>query len=445
MRAAWSVPRLTKMFSSARAHAEYPHPAQQGAPGSAKRNMADAARSVRAAAPGSLQPEGPCNQGAREHQAAEPSLDAQLAQRRRAEAADVADHAMAEEIKTRFSGCWSPDQKIGRATVKELEPFLQRVHGEGKRLGRIAYGTALNACVPSGSSRSAQRIVRLMKKHGVRMRASSYNHLLLALSKNSETEAMQRAFEEMHTAGIPANKVTFTALLEGVGRRNPAETGAIWAAMKAEGVRPDHILFAKYVRYSPSPQDAIARLAEAKKTLTKLNPEILRILYGSLITVAATAGRIAIATQAFEDLVAKEGVRPEVQQWTALMSVHASLGDAQSCLDVFRRMSDSGVTPTEATYATLLRACEVSAPPDVPLATSVFQRLPQKFLRSKILHSWLLRVLAASGDEAALKKHLKKMDAYHIPTHLQRHKYMELLEEAKSQATRDARRREARL
>ena len=315
-------------------------------------------------------------------------------------------------LQQEFPECFVRQRGAARASqasprVAQMPRFLEDLRTRrGFTLGRLTYSVALKGCVPSGALKEAELILAEMKKHGIPLEVVHYNNILLILARLEQVERFLEYYKEMRVQRRFCNAVTYSALLDCVGRTRPAEMENIWNTMVNDGCTPDAMHHTTFIRYSPNLATALHRLSLAKESGKLITPA-----YNAALTVAARGRHVKAGEGVFGELM-QSGLEVNVASWTALMSLYTEVGDIESATGVWKRMSSSGVQPNEVTLSVLLRGCSAAVPPAVSFAEAAYEARPAPLRQSRLLTKAMVLLYASAGQVQQVDDLMRSANAH---------------------------------
>jgi pentatricopeptide repeat protein len=214
----------------------------------------------------------------------------------------------------------------------------------------VTYLCVLKACGIVGSQKVGEDIDIEIRKQGLLQNEYALGNALV--DTYSKCNAMEKAHEVFKLLPM-RDVVSWNALItgyvqNGLGR----EALECVRQMQEVGVRPDMITYVSILKACgivgslEIGQDIDAEVRKQgllHKDVTVGN---------ALVDMYSKCGSLEKAHAVFEQLPVKD-----VVTWSALISGHAQLGDANISLHLYRRMAEKDILPNSVTFVVLLSAC----------------------------------------------------------------------------------------
>ncbi|XP_024545182.1 pentatricopeptide repeat-containing protein At4g02750-like [Selaginella moellendorffii] len=177
----------------------------------------------------------------------------------------------------------------------------------------FSHNTAMAAHAQAGHIHKAKEIFEKMEEPST----VSWNTLICIFVQAGECESAARLFHQMDLEGAQADKVSFLAVLDALGR--------ITALQKGKLVHGE-------LHHSRFQSDVITSNA--------------------VVNFYGRCGYLQGAKVAFEAMT-----RQDVVSWNGIISVYANNGHFEETFDLFWRMKLEGLDPDEVTFVSVLSAC----------------------------------------------------------------------------------------
>eukprot|EP00659_Diplonema_papillatum_P011966 gene11966-18469_t len=134
-----------------------------------------------------------------------PPTEAEIITQR--EVGDEEDHMVAQALASEFKQCFVRDAAGKRAKKDEVNtrallPFIAEQRSAGKKVGRVTYSKAINACVSSLSLQEAQRIYDDMVRNNVKPTLQTLNSLMIISARTQHIEELWDFYKEMTKFGL---------------------------------------------------------------------------------------------------------------------------------------------------------------------------------------------------------------------------------------------------
>merc|ERR1719443_276246 len=260
----------------------------------------------------------------------------------------------------------------------------------------VTVGCFVDALAMNGGAEDALGVVHRLLRDPARAGVVNniiFSTLLKGFAKTKQTERLFAVHAEMQERGIAGNTVTFNTLLDACAKCGCMDKAAgLLADMRAAGIAPDTITYSTLVKghcFSGDIDAAFTVLSDMR-TEGKFKPD--EILYNSLLdgcakehrlqealdlfarmradgvkpsnftlcTLIKLLGRARRLPQAFgilEELSKSEGLRPNVQVYTCLMTACVGNGQLDKALQLHNEVIAAGCMPDEKMYTMLVRGC----------------------------------------------------------------------------------------
>lgn len=174
---------------------------------------------------------------------------------------------------------------------------------------------------------------------------------------NSDSEKL---LEKMKSAGIAPGRGTYVALLGALGKgsqTNKAEE--LVSTLEETGPKPDiTILNGLLDAYGQAGEfdkmdNFLEQLKNGPHKPDKTSFEIVIDFHGEL-------GNEGVVEELFKEMVQWD-LKPTVKVWNGMMKVHAKKQMLRRCLNILKKMKDSGIGPNQHTKTLLMKACRSEA------------------------------------------------------------------------------------
>ncbi|KAH9566301.1 hypothetical protein CY35_04G124300 [Sphagnum magellanicum] len=199
------------------------------------------------------------------------------------------------------------------------------------------------------------QLLDLMYANGAQVNAF---HICRAISVCVNEKAMSVAEEIIQRTKTMGNRAAinnafvFAKLIQGYCSSNQRkEAFAMLAAMDAEGVIPDVVIYNTLLETEQSPEGVDFLLKEMKARAIQLNERT----YSAAIRCYGRTGQLGAVRRLWQQLTKAE-VSPSVFTFNSLLDAYASVGDVDSCKEIMTQMKLKGMPVTRDSYNTLLKA-----------------------------------------------------------------------------------------
>ncbi|KAL9236966.1 hypothetical protein vseg_011569 [Gypsophila vaccaria] len=175
------------------------------------------------------------------------------------------------------------------------------------------------------------------------------NCMLNLYGKFGRVEAARDLFEAMVVRDI----ISWNSLVSTYVQAGDLE-GTLWLLnkMKREGFSPNQRTFGTVVSSSESLQNGVELGSMVHDEIISCGLEVNAHLATSLVGLYSKHGDVSAAFKIFERVSDKDDIL-----WTSMISAFVQNDCASSSLVVFSQMLESRVTPSTATFATVIAAC----------------------------------------------------------------------------------------
>lgn len=272
--------------------------------------------------------------------------------------------------RTLLCGCLRKGQ-LGRC-----KRILSMMITEGCYPSPQIFNSLVHAYCRSGEYSYAYKLIRKMVKCGCQPGYVVYNILIGGICGNEELpssemlEMAEKAYDEMHNAGVVLNKVNvsnFARCLCSAGKFERAFN--IIREMMSKGFIPDSSTYSKVIGFlcnASKVEKAFLLFEEMKRS--SIVPDVYT--YTILIDSFCKAGLIEQARNWFDEMV-RDGCAPNVVTYTALIHAYLKARKLSNANELFELMFSEGCIPNVVTYTTLIdghckageieRACQIYA------------------------------------------------------------------------------------
>lgn len=220
---------------------------------------------------------------------------------------------------------------------------------EGVTPDKVTYVTILDACTSKSVLGQGERIHAEVVEHGFEMDVFVGTALLSMYGRCDTLDAAGRMFNRMPTRNVVSWNALGTACIRH-GKGNKA-LESFWL-MQQSNVTPSNLSFL-------SALEACNTLEEGKmihNCIRHFDFESDNLVSTALISMYGKLGRLDDAHKVFENLSMKTAV-----SWNAMIAVYAQHGQGRDALQLYNKMELNGVSPGQATFASILSACALEA------------------------------------------------------------------------------------
>ncbi|KAJ6431984.1 hypothetical protein OIU84_019284 [Salix udensis] len=235
-----------------------------------------------------------------------------------------------------------------------VKDSMRVFHGMKER-DSISWTTMITGLLQNGLEAEAMDLFRDMRREGMAMDQSEYNHNVFVGSalvdmycKCKSVRYAEAVFKRMTNKNV----VSWTAMLVGYGQNGFSEEAVrVFCDMQRNGIEPDDFTLGSVISSCAN----LASLEEgAQFHCQALVSGLISFITVSnaLITLYGKCGSIEDSNQLFDEM----NFRDEIS-WTALVSGYAQFGKATETIDLFERMLVQGLKPDAVTFIAVLSAC----------------------------------------------------------------------------------------
>ncbi|CAK8997705.1 unnamed protein product [Durusdinium trenchii] len=246
------------------------------------------------------------------------------------------------------------------------------------------YDAVLTACAKSpyvkASHRLAVETFERAQQAPVKLRLTTFNAMINAVGREGLRLA-ERWFAKTIEAGLRPDRVTFTIMVSVAAKHRDLQSAEGWfRAAQDAGIKADVVMYSALL-------DAAAKTGKPdladewfKELLAQgLIPDT--VAYTTLMEAHARAGEMTRARGYFAEMESFEQ-KPTVESYSAIINGYARLGNLESAAKWFGDMERKGLIATVIQFNQLLRACaeSSSSAPDErkAFAEEVFQRMLER-------------------------------------------------------------------
>ncbi|KAJ7516979.1 hypothetical protein O6H91_21G007300 [Diphasiastrum complanatum] len=184
----------------------------------------------------------------------------------------------------------------------------------------VTFTTAIKACVTMGLMDEARSILEEMAAQKVPANTVTYNTLLQGYCSASDMDKAHALVEDMKKAGVLLDVVTYNTMINGcIECDDNFGALALFREMRGAGMAPT------------------------------------KVSYTTLMKAFGKSGQTKLVTKVFEEMSLDPRVKVDVIAWNTLIDSYCKaglMGDAKKFLNM---MKEQGVSPTAATYGTIVK------------------------------------------------------------------------------------------
>ncbi|PKA53849.1 Pentatricopeptide repeat-containing protein [Apostasia shenzhenica] len=232
---------------------------------------------------------------------------------------------------------------------EESLKFFSQMIREGMRPDEFSLGSALRACA------GLKGVIFGRQIHGYLFRSgfafdlcvgSSLAHMYMKCSCLQEGEGALK--------GMPAlNVVSCNTVIAGRAQNGDYE-GAIdyLVLMKAAGLVPDAVTFVSIVS-SCSDLAALSQGQQIHAQAIKAGVNLCVPVRSSLVSMYSKCGCLQDSINVFDESLEE----PDLVLWSAAIAAYGFHGHGRKAIQLFEKLVDDGIEPSEVTFLSLLYAC----------------------------------------------------------------------------------------
>ncbi|KAJ9562572.1 hypothetical protein OSB04_007732 [Centaurea solstitialis] len=252
-------------------------------------------------------------------------------------------------------------------TAKEAWEFFETLNVRGLKWSLEVMGSLIKSFCDEGLKKEALIIQLEMEKKGIASNTIIYNTIMNAFSKSDQMEEAEGLFAEMKAKGIEPTTASYNILMDGYSRRMQPEV--------------------------------------VEKLMTEMEEIGLRA--GPLIHAYSIGGWHEKADIAFENMK-RDGVRPSIETYTALLDAFRRSGDTESLTRIWKTMISEKVRGTRVTFNILVDGFAKQG--RYQEARDVISEFGKIGLKPTVMtYNMLINAYARGGVESKIPQLLKEM------------------------------------
>lgn len=235
--------------------------------------------------------------------------------------------------------------------IETLELFHGLLHFPYLKPDAFTYPSVLKACSGLGRVGYGKMLHTLVVKSGFGLDVVVMSSVVGMYAKCNVFEDAIKLFDEMPDRDVVSwNNVISCYYQNG----QPEKALELFQEMKGSGFEPDSVTLTTAI-------SSCARLLNLERG-KEIHMELVRsgfVLDGfvgsALVDMYGKCGCVKMAEEIFGQVQ-----RKNVVSWNSMIAGYSLKGDSQSCIELFRRMHEEGITPTLTTLSSILMACSRS-------------------------------------------------------------------------------------
>ncbi|GAA5810363.1 hypothetical protein MFLAVUS_003784 [Mucor flavus] len=253
---------------------------------------------------------------------------------------------------------------IGYAQTGEMEKakvYYDRIKAMGHYPDSNGYASLLlgSAKCATDEATDALVIYEEAKRHHVKPTTFFYNVVISKLAKARKLDSALCLFEEMRLFKIPANSITYGAIISASVRSgSEAQSRRLFGEMLSSPsyqprVGPFNNMMQFYVRQHPDRERVLEYFQELRRRHIKPSPHSYKLLMESYTHIAPYD--MPMAHKLLGDMERCDRLRPQATHYATLIYSYGILQrDVQSAERVFYEMKRTKIHPDEAVYQAMI-------------------------------------------------------------------------------------------
>ncbi|XP_059630563.1 pentatricopeptide repeat-containing protein At3g09040, mitochondrial [Cornus florida] len=235
----------------------------------------------------------------------------------------------------------------------EAFKLFQRMYSDGISPDEVSLASILSACANLRTLEQGKKIHCISVKNGIENSLYCGSSLIDMYVKGRDIGAAHEVFTCMPEQSV----VSTNALIAGYAQNNLEKAVNLFHFMLAEGLKPSEITFASLLDACSGP--SMLKLGKQihcfiLKAGLRYDDDFLGI---SLLGMYLNSQEIKDASILFSEFPTPKSA----VLWTAIISGHAQNDFSEMALQMYREMRSYNSMPDQATFASVLRACSISA------------------------------------------------------------------------------------
>lgn len=258
-----------------------------------------------------------------------------------------------EEMPSKDEVCWTSmvDGYSKNGDFSEALMVFKKMRCEGVLVDQHALCSALGACGGLKASCYGMSLHAAIVKSGHELDIIAGNALVDMYVKIGEMDCASKVYD-FHP---DSNIISCTSLIDGYVESNQIEKAfSIFMDLRMQNLLPNEFTFSCLIKASTS--QAVLELG------TQLHAQVLKLDYvldpfvsAVLLDMYGKCGMIDDAIQVFHGIE-----KPTEFTWNSLLNVFGQHGLGDDVISTFELMTNSGVTPNDVTFVSLLTGCSHS-------------------------------------------------------------------------------------
>ncbi|XP_027171184.1 pentatricopeptide repeat-containing protein At4g21065 [Coffea eugenioides] len=263
------------------------------------------------------------------------------------------------------------------------------------------YPFLLKAIAKMIAVREGERVHCIAMKNGFESLVFVQNALVHFYGACGRAESALKLFEKMSEK---KNLVAWNTLINGYAMNSrPNEALTLYRELGLEGVKPDGFTLVSLLT-ACAELGALALGGRAHVYMLKVGLDKNLHVANALLDFYAKCGKIREAERVFDEMEEKS-----VVSWTALIVGLAVNGFGERAIELFKKLEEEGLVPSEITFVGLLYACSHCGMVDEGFAN--FERMKKEFgIVPKIEHyGCMVDLLSRAGLVKQAYEYMQKM------------------------------------
>ncbi|XP_010929744.1 putative pentatricopeptide repeat-containing protein At3g25060, mitochondrial [Elaeis guineensis] len=224
--------------------------------------------------------------------------------------------------------------------------IYRKMRAESMEGDEVVMVGLIQACAAMGDVRMGRSIHGHMIRRCMRMDVVAETSLVDMYAKNGSLELAHLAFERMHCKNV----VSWSALISGYAQNGLASDALqMLVRMQECGLQPDSVALVSALLACS--QIGFLKLGKTIHGYIEKRLEFDQILGTAVIDMYSKCGCLSSARSLFD----RVGLRDSIS-WNAMIASYGAHGHGKEALSIFLEMSETGLEPDHATFASLLSA-----------------------------------------------------------------------------------------
>ena len=293
----------------------------------------------------------------------------------------------------------------------KLEEMLASVEDLPRYPSIETIGYMLQKCREEKNGFSTRRLYDYIQKFGLENHPSIGNYLVPMLADAGNVCDAHKVF---HNLDFP-NEYSWNSLITCfIKYGDPQKAFILYQKMCISSVKPTAYTFVALLKACTALKDLEGGQTIHAQIDRNVSLKADDFISSALINMYVKCGSIGKAEEVFENVLVRN-----VVSWNALISGYAQLGQANSVLNLYKRMRTEGIMPNSVTFIVLLTACSHAGL--IKEGEKLFDDMCAHYFLSPTLEHYtcMIDLFGRAGDFDKMKALLDKMPSCdHIPLYL---------------------------